>query len=67
MKIILSDQELQVIKLIALGKNITEIAQELSLSESEIMSCRSALLKKTDSKSNVGLALFAVNNKIVTY
>jgi two-component system invasion response regulator UvrY len=62
---LISDRELQVLKLIASGKTVTEIAQELTLSVATISTYRSRLLEKMDLKNNAELTLYAINNAIV--
>jgi DNA-binding NarL/FixJ family response regulator len=62
---LISDRELQVLKLIASGKTVSEIAAELSLSIPTISTYRSRLLEKMKMKNNAELALYAINNKLV--
>jgi two-component system invasion response regulator UvrY len=62
---LISDRELQVLKLIASGKGVTEIAHELSLSVATISTYRSRLLEKMNMKNNAELTLYAINNFIV--
>ncbi|MES2761888.1 MAG: response regulator transcription factor [Bacteroidota bacterium] len=62
---LISDRELQVLKLIASGKTVSEIAHELSLSVATISTYRSRLLEKMDMKNNAELTLYAINSSIV--
>lgn len=62
---LISDRELQVLKLIACGKTVSEIATELSLSVPTISTYRSRLLEKMKMKNNAELALYAINNNLV--
>jgi two-component system invasion response regulator UvrY len=62
---LISDRELQVLKFIASGKTVSEIAQELSLSVATISTYRSRLLEKMDMKNNAELTLYAINNALV--
>lgn len=62
---LISNRELQVLKLIASGKTVSEIAQDLSLSVATISTYRSRLLKKMNMKNNAELTLYAINNSIV--
>lgn len=62
---LISDRELQVLKLIASGKGVTEIAHELSLSVATISTYRSRLLEKMNMKSNAELTRYAISNFIV--
>ncbi len=62
---LISDRELQVLKLIAAGKTVSEIANELSLSVPTISTYRSRLLEKMNMKNNAELALYAINNHLI--
>ncbi len=61
----ISDREFQVLKLIASGKTVSEIAAELSLSIATISTYRRRLLEKMDLKNNAELSLYAINNHLV--
>ncbi len=61
----LSDREYQVICMIALGKTVTEIAKELSLSVKTISTHRSRILRKMKMKNNAELTYYAVKNRLV--
>ena len=62
---LISDRELQVLKLIASGKMVSEIASELALSIATISTYRSRLLKKMDLKNNAELTHYAINNQLI--
>lgn len=62
---LISDRELQVLKLIASGKTVSEIATELSLSVPTISTYRHRLLEKLDLKNSAELTLYAINNHLV--
>lgn len=62
---LISDRELQVLKLIASGKTVSEIAVELSLSVATVSTYRGRLLEKMKMKNNAELALYAINNHLV--
>lgn len=62
---ILSEREYQILCLIAGGKTIKEIAQELFLSPATVATYRSRLLEKLNLKSNVELTRFAIENKLI--
>src|ERR1700740_1867995 len=62
---LISDRELQVLKLIASGKTVSEIADELSLSVATISTYRSRLLEKMNLKNNAELTHYAINNQLV--
>ena len=61
----LSDREYQVMRLIASGKTVTHIADELSLSVSSISTLRSRILAKMDMKSNAEITHYAIKHKLV--
>jgi two-component system invasion response regulator UvrY len=61
----LSDREFQVLRLIASGKMITEIARELSLSAKTISTYRSRILEKMGMKNNAELMHYAIQHRLV--
>jgi DNA-binding NarL/FixJ family response regulator len=61
---LISDRELQVLKLIASGKTVSEIADELSLSVATVSTYRSRLLEKMNMKNNAELTVYAINNNL---
>lgn len=61
----LSNRELQVMSLIAGGKKIKEIAEELSLSPATVATYRARILEKMNLKSNVELVTYALRNHLV--
>ena len=61
----LSFRELQVMKLIALGKSRKEIAEELFLSISTINTYRARILDKMNMKNNAEIMRYAFQNKFV--
>ncbi len=60
----LSNRELEVLRLIAAGKTIKEIAAELHLSEKTIGTYRLRLSKKMNLSTNVELARYALQHKL---
>ncbi|MCC7402696.1 MAG: response regulator transcription factor [Chitinophagaceae bacterium] len=62
---LLSDREFDVFKLLAIGKSVSEIAEQLSLSATTISTYRSRIMEKMNMKSNAELARYALENKIV--
>jgi DNA-binding NarL/FixJ family response regulator len=62
---LLSDRELQVLRMIAVGKAVKEIAAELSLSEKTISTYRTRILGKTRMKSNAELMRYALQVGLV--
>lgn len=61
----LSDREFEVMRLIASGKTVTEIAALLSLSDKTISTYRARLLEKTGMKTNAELTRYAIQNRLV--
>ena len=61
----LSDREYQVFCLIAAGRTITDISDQLSLSVKTISTYRSRILTKLNLKTNVDLARYAVQYRVV--
>ena len=62
---LLSNRELQVFRLVALGKPLKEIAAELSLSEKTIGTYRMRISQKIGLSTNVELARYAMQHKLV--
>lgn len=62
---LLSDREYQVMSLIAMGKGVGQIAQELSLSVKTISTYRSRVLEKMNMKTNAELTHYAIQNNLV--
>ena len=62
---LLSDREIQIIKLIALEKNNKEIANKLFISERTVETHRKNILRKTSSNNIVGLIKYAYQNNII--
>ena len=61
----LSDREYQVMCMIASGKTVMEIAQEIMLSEKTISTYRSRILEKMNMKNNAELTYYAIKNQLV--
>lgn len=61
----LSDREHQVLCLIASGKSLSEIAQELSLSVTTVATYRARILEKLGMKNNAELTRYAIQNGLV--
>jgi DNA-binding NarL/FixJ family response regulator len=62
---LLSDREFQVLRKIAIGETIDQIAQEISLSPNTIATYRERILAKLQLKSNVEIANYALRNKLI--
>jgi two-component system invasion response regulator UvrY len=61
----LSAREYEVMRKIALGKTVTEIARELFLSPKTISTYRSRILEKIGIKNNAELIRYAIKNRLV--
>jgi|SRR5579872_1853644 len=61
----LSDREFQVLRLIASGKMVTDIAREMCLSVKTISTYRSRLLAKMGMKNNAELMYYAIQHQLV--
>jgi two-component system, NarL family, invasion response regulator UvrY len=61
----LSDREFQVMRLLALGKSVGEIAELLSLSDKTISTYRARLFEKIGIHTNAELVRYAIQNKLV--
>ena len=62
---VLSDREFEVLRLIASGKTVSEIAGILFLSESTISTYRARILEKMGMKTNAELTHYAIRNELV--
>ncbi len=62
----LSDREYQVMCMIASGKSVKEIGEELSLSVKTVSTYRARILQKMRLKGNADLTRYALDNKLVT-
>ena len=61
----LSDREFLILRMIASGKSVGQIAKELSLSPSTVSTYRARILEKTDMKNNSELTSYAVQKGLV--
>jgi len=61
----LSDREYQTLTMIASGKTVTDIAEELALSVKTISMYRSRLLQKMKLRHNAELTHYAIKNQLV--
>src|SRR5579863_597885 len=62
---LLSDREFHVMKLLAEGKSISEIATQLSLSPTTISTYRSRIMEKMKMKANAEMARYALENGLI--
>lgn len=61
----LTDRELEVLRLIAQEYSTSQISEELNISVNTVETYRKSLLKKINVKNAVGLAMYAVKNKLI--
>ncbi|OPY05070.1 MAG: Response regulator UvrY [Syntrophaceae bacterium PtaB.Bin038] len=61
----LSDREYQVMLLIASGKTVTQIAEELCLSVKTISTYRRHILEKMQFSTNAEITMYAIQNKLL--
>ncbi len=61
----LSSRELQVLRLIALGKTMKEIARDLALSEKTVATYRTRITEKTGLRTGVEIARYALKHRLV--
>jgi len=62
---LLSDREFQVMRMIASGKTVKQIAENLSLSVKTVSTYRARILEKTGMKSNAELIRYALQSQLV--
>lgn len=62
----LSDREYQVLRMLALGKTVSEIADELLLSAKTISTYRTRVLEKMKMTTNAELTRYALQNQLVS-
>lgn len=61
----LSDREFDVFKLLASGKTVSEIADQLSLSSTTVSTYRSRILEKMNLRSNADIVRYALEKKLI--
>jgi DNA-binding NarL/FixJ family response regulator len=61
----LSDREFQVLRMMASGQTVQQIADELLLSAKTISTYRARVLEKLKLKSNAELIYYAIQNRLV--
>jgi len=62
----LSDREFQVMRMLAEGKRLKDIADELCLSVKTVSTYRARVLEKMGVESNAELTYYAVKNGLIT-
>ena len=66
-KTMLSEQELDFLKLVCTDMTYKEIAQQMKLNPRSVDNLRDHLFTKLDVKSRVGLAMYSIKHGIVTF
>jgi two-component system, NarL family, invasion response regulator UvrY len=61
----LSDREYQVLRMVASGKTVSEVAEALSLSVKTVSTYRTRILEKMGMKTNAELTHYAIKNGLV--
>ena len=61
----LSDREFEVLKLLAAGSPVSEIADKLSLSVTTVSTYRARILAKMNLRNNADLTLYAIKNQLL--
>jgi DNA-binding NarL/FixJ family response regulator len=62
---LLSDREYQIFCLIASGKTVSEIADELAISVKTVSTHRTRILEKMQMRTNAELTHYAIRNELV--
>ena len=62
---LLSDREFSVLKMLASGKSVSEIAETLFLSVTTVSTYRARIISKMNLKNNAELTLYAIENKLL--
>jgi DNA-binding NarL/FixJ family response regulator len=61
----LSDREFEVMKLLAAGKSVSDIAEKLSLSVTTVSTYRARIMTKMNLKTNADLTLYAIEHRLL--
>lgn len=61
----LSDREFSVLKLLAAGKSVSEIAESLFLSVTTVSTYRARIMAKMGMKNNADLTLYSIEHKLI--
>jgi two-component system, NarL family, invasion response regulator UvrY len=62
---LLSDREFSVLRMLASGKSVSEIAESLFLSVTTVSTYRARIISKMNLKNNAELTLYAIENKLL--
>lgn len=61
----LSEREFQVMMMLAKGKSVTEIAEEIFISDKTVSTYRTRILEKMGMKKNAELTIYAIRNDLI--
>jgi Response regulator containing a CheY-like receiver domain and an HTH DNA-binding domain len=61
----LSDREFEVLKMLAAGKSVSDISEQISLSASTISTYRARIMTKLNLKTNADLTLYSIQHKLI--
>ena len=61
----LSDREFNVLKMLAAGRSVSEIAESLFLSVTTVSTYRSRIMAKMNLKNNAELTLYSIEHKLL--
>jgi two-component system, NarL family, invasion response regulator UvrY len=61
----LSDREFEVLKMLASGKSVSDIAAQISLSTTTVSTYRARIMAKMDLKTNADLTLYCIEHKLI--
>jgi len=61
----LSDREFEVLKMLAAGKSVSDIASQISLSASTVSTYRARIMIKMNLKTNADLTLYCIEQKLI--
>lgn len=61
----LSDRELEIFKMLAAGRTVSQVAQELGLSVKTVSTHRTRILKKLNMRTNAEMTHYAIKNALV--
>lgn len=61
----LSEREMQVMLLLAKGKSVTEIANEIFISDKTVSTYRTRIMEKMNMRKNADLTLYAIKNHLI--
>jgi two-component system invasion response regulator UvrY len=62
---ILSDREFEVLKLLASGRSVSDIAEQFSLSVTTVSTYRARIMSKMNLKTNADLTLYAIEHSLL--